>query len=152
MKTPLLAEKYFVGLTYSYSQTIDDKLVRAFADLSGDQNPIHIDDEVATKSKFGRRIAHGAILFSIVSKVLGMHMPGLGTVYLNQFCKFTLPVFIGDTVTLEAKIVEILPKSVARISTLITKQTGEVVMEGEAQVKLPGWLFKTPRQTTPPPV
>jgi 3-hydroxybutyryl-CoA dehydratase len=136
-------EKYHVGLTHTYSQVIDDKLVRAFADLSGDHNPIHVDDEVAKKSKFGQRIAHGAILFGIVSKVLGMDMPGVGTVYLSQFCNFKLPVFIGDKVTLEAKIVEILPKSLARISTIITKQTGEVVMEGEAQVKLPGWLFKS---------
>jgi 3-hydroxybutyryl-CoA dehydratase len=143
MEATLSAENYYVGLTHVYSQVIDDKLVRAFADSSGDRNPIHIDDDVAKKSRFGQRIAHGAILFGIISKVLGMNMPGVGTVYLSQFCKFTLPVFIGDTVTLEAKIVEILPKSIARVSTIITKQTGEVVMEGEAQVKLPGWLFKT---------
>ena len=136
-------EKYYVGLTQTYTQVIDDKLVRAFADLSGDHNPIHVNDEIAKKSKFGQRIAHGAILFAIVSKVLGVDMPGVGTVYLGQLCKFTLPVFIGDTVTLEAKIVEILPKSIARISTIITKQTGEVVMDGEATVKLPGWLFKS---------
>ena len=111
--------------------------------MSGDHNPIHVDDEVAKKSRFGQRIAHGAILFGIVSKVLGMDMPGVGAVYLSQVCNFKLPVFIGDTVTLEAKIIEILPKSVARISTIIKKQTGEVVMDGEAQIKLPGWPFKS---------
>ena len=142
MEAPNATEKFQVGLTHKYTQVIDDKLVRAFAELSGDRNPIHVDDEVAKKSRFGQRIAHGAILFGIVSKVLGMDMPGVGTVYLSQLCNFTLPVFIGDTVTLEAKIVEILPKSIARISTVITKQTGEVVMDGEAKVKLPGWLFK----------
>jgi 3-hydroxybutyryl-CoA dehydratase len=141
--TAPVKEKYYVGLTHIYAQLIDDKLVRAFADLSGDHNPIHVDDEIAKKSRFGRRIAHGAILFSIVSKVLGMDMPGVGAVYLSQFCNFQLPVFIGDTVTLEAKIVEILPKSVARISTVIKRQTGEIVMDGEARVKLPGWLFKS---------
>ena len=67
----------------------------------------------------------------------------LGAVYLSQLCNFKLPVFIGDTITLEVKIVEILPKSVARLSTIIKKQTGEVVMDGEAQTKLPGWLFKS---------
>ena len=131
-------EKYYVGLTQNYSQVIDDKLVRAFAEVTGDRNPIHLDDETAKQSRFGRRVAHGAILFGIISKVLGMDMPGAGTVYLSQVCNFKLPVFIGDTVTLEAKIVEILPKSVARISTVIKKQTGEVVMDGEAQAKLPG--------------
>jgi acyl dehydratase len=72
-----------------------------------------------------------------------MDMPGVGTVYLGQTCSFKLPVFIGDTVKLEAKIVELLPKSIARISTIITKQTGEVVMDGFAEVKLPGWLFRS---------
>jgi len=134
---------FTVGQTFIYEQVIDDKQVRAFAEVSGDRNPIHLDDEVARKSKFGQRIAHGAILFGIVSKVLGMDMPGVGTVYLGQTCSFKLPVFIGDTVKLEAKIVELLPKSIARISTIITKQTGEVVMDGFAEVKLPGWLFRS---------
>jgi 3-hydroxybutyryl-CoA dehydratase len=142
MATPLKTEPFTVGQTCTYEQIIDDKLVRAFAELSGDRNPIHLNDEVAKKSKFGQRIAHGAILFGIVSKVLGMDMPGLGTVYLGQTCSFKLPVFIGDKVKLEAKIIELLPKSIARISTVITKQTGEVVMDGIAEVKLPGWLFK----------
>jgi 3-hydroxybutyryl-CoA dehydratase len=133
---------FTVGQTFIYEQVIDDKQVRAFAEVSGDRNPIHLDDEVARKSKFGQRIAHGAILFGIVSKVLGMDMPGVGTVYLGQTCSFKLPVFIGDKVKLEAKIIELLPKSIARISTVITKQTGEVVMDGIAEVKLPGWLFK----------
>jgi len=142
MAATLIAEAFTVGQTCTYEQIIDDKLVRAFAELSGDRNPIHLNDEVAKKSKFGQRIAHGAILFGIVSKVLGMDMPGLGTVYLGQTCSFKLPVFIGDKVKLEAKIIELLPKSIARISTVITKQTGEVVMDGIAEVKLPGWLFK----------
>ena len=87
-------EKYHVGLSHSHSQVIDDKLVRAFAEVTGDRNPIHLDDETASKSRFGRRVAHGAILFSIISKVLGTDMPGAGTVYLSQVCNFKLPVFI----------------------------------------------------------
>jgi 3-hydroxybutyryl-CoA dehydratase len=143
MQAPAATDKFTLGLTCIYEQKIDDKLVRAFAELSGDRNPIHLDDETAKKSKFGQRIAHGAILFGLVSKTLGMDMPGIGTVYLGQTCNFKLPVFIGDTVKLEAKIVELLPKSIAKISTIITKQTGEVVMDGFAEVKLPGWLFKS---------
>ena len=139
----MATETFTLGQTCVCELLIDDKLVRAFAELSGDRNPIHLDDETAKKSKFGQRIAHGAILFGIVSKVLGMDMPGVGTVYLSQTCNFKLPVFIGDTVKLEAKIVELMPKSIAKISTIITKQTGEVVMDGFAEVKLPGWLFKS---------
>ena len=142
MSDTMTLPTFSVGQTFTYEQTIDDATVRAFAAFSGDHNPIHVDEAVARTSRFGQRIAHGAILFGIVSKVLGMDMPGLGTVYLGQTCNFKLPVFIGDTVRLEARIVELLPKSIANISTIITKQTGEVVMDGMAQVKLPGWLFK----------
>jgi 3-hydroxybutyryl-CoA dehydratase len=142
METTQTTDKFPVGLRFIYEQVIDDKLVRAFAEVSGDRNPIHMDDAVASQSRFGQRIAHGGILFGIVSKVLGMDMPGVGTVYLSQTCSFKLPVFIGDTVKLELTIIERLPKSMARISTVITKQTGEVVMDGIAEVKLPGWLFK----------
>jgi acyl dehydratase len=142
MTTPESTSSFHVGQSCSYERVIDDTLVRAFAEVTGDYNPIHLDDEVAGRSRFGRRIAHGGILFGMVSRALGMDMPGMGTVYLSQSCSFRLPVFLGDTVRLEATITEIMPKSIARIATIITKQTGEVVMEGVAEVKLPGWLFK----------
>jgi acyl dehydratase len=71
-----------------------------------------------------------------------MDMPGLGTVYLSQTANFRAPVFIGDTVTLVATITEILPKAVAKIAVVIKKQTGEVVLDGVTEVKLPGWLTK----------
>lgn len=121
---------------------MDDSLVHGFADLTGDHNPIHEDDKFAKSTKFGRRIAHGGILFGMVSKVLGTDMPGVGTVYLSQSVNFRAPVFIGDTVTLEATISEILPKAVAKIDVAVKKQTGDVVMDGVAEVKLPGWLTK----------
>ncbi|BDU78368.1 MaoC family dehydratase [Mesoterricola sediminis] len=131
-----------VGQSYACEQVIDDRLVREFAALSGDRNPIHLDDAVAARSRFGQRVAHGVILLGIISRILGMEMPGLGTVYLGQTCNFKLPVHIGDTVRAEVTIKELLPKSIATLTTVVTKQTGEVVFEGEAQVKLPGWLFK----------
>ena len=133
---------FTVGQNYTYTQLIDDKLVHGFADLTGDHNPIHLDDAFAKTTKFGQRIAHGGILFGIISKVLGGQLPGLGTVYLTQTVNFKAPVFINDTVTLVATITELLPKQVATISTVITKQTGQVVVDGESTVKLPGWLMK----------
>jgi len=129
--------EFTVGEKYTFSEVVDDKLVRGFADVTGDHNPIHVDDEFAKKSKFGRRIAHGGILFGIISRALAMEMPGPGTVYLSQLVNFRVPVFINDTVTLEVTIIELLPKNGAKISTVIRKQTGEVVMDGEATVKLP---------------
>jgi 3-hydroxybutyryl-CoA dehydratase len=133
---------FAVGQTCTHTQLIDDKLVHGFADLTGDHNPLHLDDAFAKTTKFGQRIAHGGILFGMVSKVLGMDMPGVGTVYLSQLVNFKAPVFIGDTVTLVATITEIMPKAVAKISVVITKQTGEVVMDGVSEVKLPGWLTR----------
>jgi acyl dehydratase len=136
------AEDYVVGQTCAYHQLVDDKLVRAYADLTGDHNPIHVDDAFAKKTKFGQRIAHGGILFGMISKLLGGEMPGLGTIYLSQLVNFHEPVFINDTVTLEAVITALLPKHVAKINVIMKKQTGVVVMDGVATVKLPGWLMK----------
>jgi acyl dehydratase len=130
------------GQKCSYTQLVDDKLVRGFADLTGDHNPIHMDEAFAKKTKFGQRIAHGGILFGMISKVLATDMPGIGTVYLCQLMNFRAPVFIGDMVTLEATIGEIFPKAVAKIDVVIKKQTGEIVLDGVAEVKLPGWLTK----------
>jgi len=132
-----VTQEFGVGRKHDFSELVDDKLVRGFADVTGDHNPIHVDDDFAKKTKFGQRIAHGGILFGIISKVLAMEMPGPGTVYLSQVINFRAPVFINDTVTLEATITELLPKNGAKISTVIKKQTGEVVVDGEATVKLP---------------
>lgn len=130
-------QEFAVGQKGTFSEVVDDKMVRGFADVTGDHNPIHVDDEFAKKSKFGQRIAHGGILFGFISKVLATNMPGPGTVYLSQLVHFRAPVFINDTVTLEVKITELLEKNGAKLSTVVTKQTGQVVMDGEATIKLP---------------
>jgi 3-hydroxybutyryl-CoA dehydratase len=130
-------QEFAVGQKYTFSEVVDDKLVRGFADVTGDHNPIHVDDEFAKKTKFGQRIAHGGILFGIISRALAMEMPGPGTVYLSQLVNFRAPVFINDKVTLEVKITELLPKNGAKISTVIKKESGQVVMDGEATAKLP---------------
>jgi len=132
-----VAQEFAVGQKYTFSEVVDDKLVRGFADVTGDHNPIHVDDAYAKKTKFGQRIAHGGILFGIISRALAMEMPGPGTVYLSQVVNFRAPVFINDTVTLEVTITELLPKNGAKLSTVIKKETGQVVMDGEATVKLP---------------
>jgi len=142
MSTTSTVPSFHVGQSCTYTQVVDDKLVHGFADLTGDRNPVHLDDEFARKTKFGQRIAHGGILFGMISKVLGMDMPGVGTVYLSQVVNFKNPVFIGDTVTVEANIAEIRPKAVAKIDVVVKKQNGDVVMDGYAEVKLPGWLTK----------
>ncbi len=148
---PVIAksEDFKVGQSVSSAELIDDKMVRGYANLTGDHNPIHVDDAFAKRTKFGQRIAHGGILFGLASKVLGEKMPGLGTIYMSQLVNFHAPVFINDTVTCVATITALLPKHVAKISTVVTKRDGTVVMDGVSTVKLPGSLMKP---VTAPPV
>jgi 3-hydroxybutyryl-CoA dehydratase len=133
---------FAVGDKFLYQQLVDDKLVRGYADITGDHNKIHVDEAFAKTTIFGQRIAHGGILFGMISKVLGDNMPGIGTIYLSQLINFHAPVFINDTVSLEVTITTLLPKHVAKIGCVMKKQTGEVVVDGVATVKLPGWLIK----------
>ena len=134
-------EDFKVGQSVSFTQVIDDKLVRGYADLTGDHNPIHVDEAFAKKTKFHQRIAHGGILFGIVSMVLGDKMPGIGTIFMSQLVNFHAPVFINDKVTVVVTITALLPKHVAKLSTIATKQDGTIVMDGVATIKLPGSLM-----------
>jgi 3-hydroxybutyryl-CoA dehydratase len=136
------SEDFKIGDSATTSQLIDDKMVRGYADLTGDHNPIHVDDDFAKKTKFGQRIAHGGILFGLASRVLGDQMPGIGTIYMSQLVNFHAPVFINDTITVVATITALLPKHVAKITTIATKKDGTVVMDGVSTVKLPGSLMK----------
>src|SRR5918992_4164530 len=88
-----------VGDSAEISKTITDEDIRTFSELTGDRNPVHLDDEYAARTRFGRRIAHGMIAASLLSAVLANELPGHGTVYLSQTLRFNAPVFLGDTVT-----------------------------------------------------
>src|SRR5690625_725266 len=112
-----------------------------YAGLSGDFNPIHIDREYAKESLFQKRISHGLLTASILSQLLGMHLPGKGSVYMNQSITFTAPVFIGDTITANGTIKEIDTEK-KRI-TLITEccnQHNDVVLTGKAMMMIPGGI------------
>lgn len=124
-----------VGASASRTKTIDDEVVRTFAELTGDTNPVHLDDDYAARSRFGRRIAHGMIAAGVVSATLANDLPGPGTVYLGQTLKFKAPVYIDDTVTVTVEVVSVREdKPIATLSTVCTNQDGEVVLEGEAVV------------------
>jgi acyl dehydratase len=106
--------------------------------VTGDHNPIHLDDEYASRSIFKQRVAQGMLQAGLLSGVLGCHFPGVGTIYLSQTLKFIKPVFIEDHITLRLEILEInSEKNNVRLETLITNQKGEVVITGEALVKPP---------------
>ena len=124
-----------IGDTASRSKVITDADIRTFADLTGDHNPIHIDDEFASQSLFGKRIAHGMLTASLISAVLANDLPGQGSIYLGQTLKFVAPVFVGDEVTARVTVIAVREdKPVATLETVCVNQRNEVVIKGEATV------------------
>jgi 3-hydroxybutyryl-CoA dehydratase len=125
------------GDSASFSKTITETDVVLFAGLTGDLNPVHIDAEHAARSRFGGRVAHGMLTAAFISTVLGMKLPGNGTVYLEQTLRFRKPVMIGDTVTATVEVLEVDKRRRARLATRCSNQHGEIVLEGVATVLLP---------------
>ena len=124
-----------LGQTASLSKTILNEDVEQFARLVGDSNPVHIDDEFAKRTRFGRRIAHGMWAASLISAVLGTQLPGPGTIYLSQSLRFVDPVFIGDTVTAKVTVIKIREdKPIVTMETICSNQSGNTVLEGESIV------------------
>jgi 3-hydroxybutyryl-CoA dehydratase len=123
--------------TFSKSRVVTDELIRAFAEVSGDHNPIHLDEEFASRTRFGKRIAHGMLSGAFISAVLGYEFRERKIVYLSQTMKFTAPVFIGDTVTTTATVKNIRrEKGIVTLETICTKQDGTVVVAGQAMVMI----------------
>jgi 3-hydroxybutyryl-CoA dehydratase len=119
----------------SRTQTISDEMIRAFADLTGDTNPVHLDDAYASTTRFGRRIAHGMIAAGLISATLANDLPGPGTVYLSQMLQFKAPVYPGDTITATVEVKSTRPdKPIVTLNTICTNQENKVVLEGEAVV------------------
>lgn len=122
-----------VGETASLTLTITDEMVRRFAELSGDCNPVHLDDAYAAKTRFKRRIAHGMLVSSTFSKLAGMHLPGPGTIIVSQETRYKAPCYIGDTVTAQLKIVSVREdKPIIKIENSIHNQNGDLLTEGDA--------------------
>ena len=126
-----------IGDTFSATKQITDAVVRAFAELSGDYNPLHLDEEFARTTQFSRRIAHGMISGALISAVLGYEFKERKIVYLSQTMKFIAPVFIDDTVTATATVSNIREdKPVITLKTVCANQKGETVVTGEAVVMI----------------
>ena len=109
---------FYVGEQASLTKTITESDVNTFAELIGDHNPIHTDDEYARKSRFGKRVAHGVFSGGLISAVLGNKLPGPGSIYLSQQLEFLAPVFIGDTITAVVEVTSWRPEK--RIITFKT--------------------------------
>ena len=127
--------KLKVGDTAARSKTITDEDVRTFAAVSGDENPIHLDEKFAADTPFGKRIVHGMLSASLISAVLANDLPGHGSIYLGQTLKFVAPVFIGDEITARVTVTYVREgKPIAKLETVCTNQRDEIVIEGEATV------------------
>lgn len=132
-----------VGDSASFSKTVSETDVYLFAGITGDFNPMHVNEEFARKSMFGKRIAHGGITTSLIAPVLGTILPGLGTVALETTCRFKAPVFPGDTITASATVLEKdEAKNRVRMDLKWTNQEGVIVAKGEAVVMPPKEEYK----------
>lgn len=130
-------QEFYVGQSYEFEKTIQEEDVEKFAEVTGDYNPLHMDEEYARTTMFGGRIAHGMIGAGIISGGLAMYLPGIGTTYLGQEITFKNPVHIGETVHVKLEIIELIKKSkfdIAKIKTTCTNGEGMIVIDGVATV------------------
>ncbi len=131
-----------VGATAFHTKTITETDITLFTAISGDFNPIHVDETYAQTTPYGRRIAHGIISVSLIAGLLGMKLPGAGTVHVSQSVDFKKPVFIGDTLTARGEVMEKYKKregtlKFIRIKTQVLNQENILVTDGEALVLVP---------------
>jgi acyl dehydratase len=121
------------GQTTSRSMTVTADHIRAYAEITGDYNPLHFDEAFAARTRFGGLVAQGGITTGLLHALVAMDLPGPGTVFLSQNWKFTAPVRPGDTITAEATVRDVhASKPVCRLDVRILRQDGETVLEGEA--------------------
>ena len=127
-----------LGDSASVSKTVTETDVYLFAGITGDLNPAHVNEVASSQTMFKGRIAHGMLSAGFISAVLGMYLPGPGTIYLGQELKFTKPVRFGDTVTATATVIEKYDeKNIIKLETVCTNQNGDVVIKGVATVMPP---------------
>ena len=128
-------ENLFVGQKANFFKKIDSALVNDFAKISGDFNPLHMSEEYASTTNFGKRVCHGMLLASFFSQLVGMYLPGKNSLYFSQTLNFRNPCFIDDNITIEGEIIE--KKSNVKLITLKTtihNQDGKCLIDGIAKV------------------
>lgn len=129
--------KIKVGDKAQLTKVFSKEDVESFAHISGDYNPIHLDELFSAKTRFGRCIVHGMLVSGLISAVLGMHLPGPGSIYLSQELRFLRPVYIEDTITALVEVVSIREdKPIVTLKTLCVNQAGQNVIEGIAVLLL----------------
>ena len=127
--------KFQVGDSAEITKTIEQADIHAFASVTGDHNPVHVDEAFAKTTRFGRTIAHGMLSASLISAVLANKLPGAGSIYLGQTLQFVAPVFPGDEITARVTVKEIREdKPIVTLETICVNQRDEIVIRGEATV------------------
>jgi 3-hydroxybutyryl-CoA dehydratase len=130
-------EELTVGQEASQSNTVTADIIRAFADVSGDRNPVHVDAEYAATTMFKERIAHGMLSAAYISAVFGMQLPGPGAIYISQTLNFKAPVKIGDTMVTTVKVAELVPEKKRAKFECVCTVNGKPVVQGEAVLMVP---------------
>ncbi|HUO87602.1 MAG TPA: MaoC family dehydratase [Rhizomicrobium sp.] len=125
------------GMSESFTKTVSERDVQLFGEISGDVNPVHFDEGFASRTIFKGRIAHGVLSASYISTVLGMKMPGPGTIFMSVNCRFRAPVRIGDTVTATCTVREVVPEKRRVVFDCVAKVGDTTVIDGEAMVMAP---------------
>lgn len=144
------ANQITVGTKASYTKTCTEEDVLLFAKVSGDVNPVHLDEAFAKQTQFGQRIAHGMYTGALVSAALAIELPGPGTIYLGQEIKFRAPVFIGDTITVNLEVSNIREdKNIVTLECDCVNQHGKTVAKGTATVIAPSESIEVPAPTLP---
>lgn len=134
----LLIVDISIGDTANFQKTISETDVYLYAGITGDNNPAHINAVEAEKGHFKGRVAHGMLVAGLISAVLGVKLPGPGTIYLGQELKFTAPVKFGDTIDAVVEVIEKREeKNIIKLKTVCTNQDRTVVVEGVATVMPP---------------
>jgi len=127
-----------IGMSAEQSKTITETDVMLYAGITGDFNPVHINEEYAKTTRFGGRIAHGGLAEVLIAPVIGMKLPGPGTIALERTVRFKAPVHFGDTITAKATVAEKIPeKNIVVLKCEWRNQRGELVMEGTVKVLPP---------------
>ena len=128
-------DEIMVGVKTKFTVQINESTINEFARISGDYNPLHMDEQYAAKTQFGKRVCHGILLVSFFSRLVGMYMPGKNALYFSQTLNFQTPCFVGDKVTIEGEVIEKSQSTrIITIKTTVHNQVGKCLVDGIAKV------------------
>jgi acyl dehydratase len=132
-----------VGQTAERVKTVTEADVRAFAEITGDYNPLHFDETFAAQTRFGRLVAQGGIAAGLFNALVAMDMPGAGTVFMSQSLTYRAPAYLGDTLTARVEVLSLKPdKPVCQLKFEVINQDGVCILDGE------GWTYTLAREST----